>query len=263
MRARSCSARRAASARSARASASFMRTSMASKDQCRLLFSPTPLPQQSGLPILAAATATSVVVRIYSGPCLVDTEGGVMRVLLSDGSGLTARQCATQLAAAGHEVGVLSADPFALTRFTGHVHRFHRVPPFGHQPLTWIAAVLAILDREQAVGRPVDVLLPTQEQVMALALGAEDVRSRGVALAVPTTAALGRVFDKVSAAATLEEIGVPQPVTVVARDRRQLLAQTRFPVFVKAPVGTATAGVRLVRAAAELIELANGLDDQV
>lgn len=28
-----------------------------------------------------------------------------MRVLLSDGSGLTARQCASQLAAAGHEVG--------------------------------------------------------------------------------------------------------------------------------------------------------------
>jgi hypothetical protein len=56
---------------------------------------------------------------------------------------------------------------------------------------------------------------------------------------------------------------VPQPVTVIARDRQQLLAQTKFPVFVKAPVGTATTGVHLVRAPAELIQLADGLDDDV
>jgi biotin carboxylase len=186
-----------------------------------------------------------------------------MRVLLSDGSGLTARQCATQLAAAGHEVGVLSADPFALTRFTRHVRRFHRVPPFGDEPMKWMSAALVILDRERALGRAVDVLLPTQEQVVVLTQAADDVRSRGVYLAVPTTTALGRVFDKVSAAATMDALGVPQPPTVIARDRRQLLAHTSFPVFVKAPLGTATTGVRLVSGAAQLIELATKLGDDV
>lgn len=186
-----------------------------------------------------------------------------MRVLLSDGSGLTARQCATQLAAAGHEVGVLSADPLALTRFTRHVHRFHRLPAFGDQPLTWLAATLAVLDRERAAGRQVDVLLPTQEQVMVLAPAADDIRGRGVGLAVPPAAALGRVFDKVSAAATLAGLGVPQPVTVVARDRGEVMAHARFPVFVKRPVGTASTGVRLVHTAGALRELAEHIDGDV
>ena len=41
-----------------------------------------------------------------------------MRVLLSDGSGLTARQTESQLADAGHRVDVLSPDPLCLARFT-------------------------------------------------------------------------------------------------------------------------------------------------
>lgn len=39
-----------------------------------------------------------------------------MRVLLSDGPGLTARQAATQLASGGHAVHVLSPDPICLAR---------------------------------------------------------------------------------------------------------------------------------------------------
>ncbi|MGO9077416.1 MAG: hypothetical protein ACLQDY_00005 [Streptosporangiaceae bacterium] len=46
-----------------------------------------------------------------------------MRVLLSDGSGLTARQAAGLLANAGHHVEVLSPDPFCLARFTRRVRR--------------------------------------------------------------------------------------------------------------------------------------------
>ncbi len=186
-----------------------------------------------------------------------------MRVLLSDGSGLTARQCATLLHAAGHEVGVLGANPFALTRFTRWVDRLHRVPPFGHEPVAWLAAAMAVLDREAAAGRPVDVLLPTQEQVVVLARYADEVRGRGVHLAVPSAGALDRVFDKVSMAATLDAVGIPQPSTVVARDREQLLAHSAFPVYVKTPVGTATTGVRLVADAAELAEVAGAVDDEI
>ena len=52
-----------------------------------------------------------------------------MRVLLSDGSGLTARQTAAQLAtpAPGH---LLSPDPLCLARFTRRVHRVWRVPAY-------------------------------------------------------------------------------------------------------------------------------------
>ena len=95
-----------------------------------------------------------------------------MRVLLSDGSGLTARQVATQLAAAGHTVEVLTPDRFALTRFTRHVAAVHEVPAYGADPLRWLEAALAVLS-----GAKFDVLLPTQEQAAVLSLSAERVRA--------------------------------------------------------------------------------------
>ena len=49
-----------------------------------------------------------------------------MLILLSDGSGLTARQCATVLDRAGHRVEVLSSGGLCLARMTGHVRRVHQ-----------------------------------------------------------------------------------------------------------------------------------------
>lgn len=107
-----------------------------------------------------------------------------MRVLLSDGSGLTARQGAHLLARAGHEVGVLAPSPLVLARMTGAVRRWHRTPVFGTDPLAWAEAMLAVLDTGAY-----DVLLPTQEQVAVLSLLTEQVTRRGVATAVPPFAA--------------------------------------------------------------------------
>src|SRR5438046_10308963 len=119
-----------------------------------------------------------------------------MRVLLSDGSGLTARQAAWLLRRNGHEVGVLTSDPWALTRFTSAVRRLHRIPAFGDDPLAWVEAALV-------VARDYDLLLPTQEQAAVLAL----VKDRlGAKTAVPDFAALRRVQDKVSAERLLVEL---------------------------------------------------------
>jgi hypothetical protein len=161
-----------------------------------------------------------------------------MRVLLSDGSGLTARQTAWLLRRNGHEVGVLTSDPWALTRFTSAVRRLHRVPPYGDDPLTWVEAALTI-------ARDYDVLLPTQEQAAVLAL----VRDRiGAKTAVPDFAALRRVQDKVSAERLLVELGLPRPPGYIAHTPAQL----RAGAFLKAPIGTASQGVHYVRHAHEL-----------
>jgi glutathione synthase/RimK-type ligase-like ATP-grasp enzyme len=180
-----------------------------------------------------------------------------MRVLLSDGSGLTARQCATLLARAGHEVGVLAPAGLALSAMTGAVHHRHPVPVFGVDPLAWAAAMLAVLD----TGR-YDVLLPTQEQVAVLSLLADEVTARGVGTAVPPFAALRRVFDKLAAEDLLSELGLPRPPATIARTPDDLRA-AELPAYLKAPVATASTGVRLVRTAAELPaagEVMAGLD---
>jgi glutathione synthase/RimK-type ligase-like ATP-grasp enzyme len=169
-----------------------------------------------------------------------------MKVLLSDGSGLTARQCATLLARAGHEVGVLAPGPLVLARATTALRRWHRVPVFGLDPLAWADAALSVLD----TGR-YDVLLPTQEQVTVLSLIADEVTRRGVATAVPPFAALRRVQDKLSAEELLNEVGLPRPGAIVARTPEELLTAVP-PVYVKAPIGTASTGVRHVTSHAQL-----------
>jgi len=170
-----------------------------------------------------------------------------MRVLLSDGSGLTSRQTARLLARAGHDVGVLASEPLALARMTSAVRRWHRVPVYGDHPRAWAEAAMLVLDDEHY-----DVLLPTQEQVAILALFAEELAARGVATAVPTFAALRRVQDKLSAEELLVELGLPRPSSFIARTPQELTRAPSLPAYLKAPIGTASSGVQLVRHRAEL-----------
>src|SRR5450759_2861461 len=138
-----------------------------------------------------------------------------VRVLLSDGSGLTSRQCATLLAREGHDVSVLAAAalPLTLTRWTRHVSRVHRLPPYGPDPLGWWDVAVRVLQRE----RP-DVLLPTQEQVAVISRRQRDLDALGVGTVVPPFAALQRVQDKLAADQTLRAAGLRRPSSWVARD---------------------------------------------
>jgi len=165
-----------------------------------------------------------------------------MKVLLSDGSGLTARQTATRLALAGHVVEVLSPDPLCLCRFTRHVCRVRAVPSYGVDPLIWLDAALAAY----AEGG-FDLLVPTQEQVAVLAAAPSRLASAGVTTAVPDFKALCAVQDKVSASTTLTRLGIPQPRSSVGSE-----SWDSFPAFVKAPIGTASGGVIRVDSIAAL-----------
>ncbi len=165
-----------------------------------------------------------------------------MRILLSDGSGLTARQTANRLHAAGHTVEVLSPDPLCLCRFTRHVRRVHRTPPYGSDPIGWLDAAVAVYERGAF-----DVLFPTQEQVAVLAALPSRLVAAGVVTAVPPFAALAAVQDKISAFDTLTRLGIPQPPAAVG-----LAGWDQFPAFVKEPIGTASGGVIRVTSASEL-----------
>lgn len=175
-----------------------------------------------------------------------------MRVLLSDGSGITARQVATQLSASGHVVEVLTPDPLALTRFTRHVRRVHRVPPFGREPFAWLDAAIATYRTGGF-----DVLFPTQEQVAVLARSFKRLQDSGVATAVPPFGALIKVQDKLAARATLSELGLPQPDGSVVLSAADLAAWRDLPVFVKVPIGTARTGVRYVTEPGQMAAVAS------
>src|SRR2546421_3712525 len=185
------------------------------------------------------------------GPGHAETSEAIMLILLSDGAGLTARQCATVLARAGHRVEALSPAGLCLCRMTRHVRKVHDVPALGRDPFGWLEAALAVAARRGA-----DVLLPVQEQVAVMALARDRIADAGLATAVPDFAALAQVQDKVSAFRTLARVGVPQPPAVVAASAAEVeaagaelagtgLAGTglaRWPLFVEGPVGPAAAG---------------------
>jgi hypothetical protein len=198
-----------------------------------------------------------------------------MLILLSDGAGLTARQCATVLARAGHRVEALSPAGLCLCRMTRHVRRVHDVPALGRDPFGWLEAALDVAARRGA-----DVLLPVQEQVAVMALAQDRIADAGLATAVPDFAALAQVQDKVSAFRTLARARVPQPAGVVAASVAEIEAagaelagagsagaesaraesarvgQAGWPVFVKMPIGTASAGVRRAGSPDELRRVA-------
>ncbi len=187
-----------------------------------------------------------------------------MFVMLSDGAGLTSRQCATLLTREGHQVEALSPSWLCLCQLTRHVRRVHRVPAIGRDPFGWLDAALDIAARRHA-----DLLLPVQEQVAVMSLARDRIQAAGLKTAVPDFSALAQVQDKVSAHRTLSRLGVPQPPSVVAVTAAELAGAAgletdgpRGGVFVKTPIGTASAGVRLVRSRDELRRLAAEYEGQ-
>lgn len=165
-----------------------------------------------------------------------------MRVLMTDGSGLTARQTANRLSAAGHDVEALAPDPRCLCRFTRHVQRIRHVPKHGSGPMAWLDSALEIYETDGF-----DVLFPTQEQVALLAAVPERLRNSGVVTAVPPFSAVEAVQDKISAFHTLARLGLPQP-----RGATEPAGWTAFPAYVKEPIGTASGGIRRVGTPDEL-----------
>src|SRR5581483_6799894 len=111
-----------------------------------------------------------------------------------------------------------------------------------------------------AVRRRADILLPVQEQVAVMSLARERITGAGLLTAVPDFAALRQVQDKVAAFRTLTRLGLPQPETLVVTSRHELESVNDLPVFVKTPIGTASAGVCRIVTRPGLLQQAAHLD---
>lgn len=176
-----------------------------------------------------------------------------VRVLLSDGSGVTSRQVALLLGHAGHEVEVFGAvgGP-AQVRPAPNVARAHPAPAFAADPWGWLDALEATVRTEGH-----DVVVPFGAHAAVVSRSGAETGALKGRIAVPRYPALERVLDKVSAAATLTEIGLPQPETLVVRSAEALRQAADPPLYVKRPVGAPATRIRLRE---ELLRLADELD---
>ncbi|KIW29762.1 uncharacterized protein PV07_05551 [Cladophialophora immunda] len=180
-----------------------------------------------------------------------------MKVLLSDGSGLTSRQVATILGRKGDEVHVLCAPGLSLTKVTGWVKKTHLVPQFGPDPYKWLQSALQVMIREK-----IKTIICTQEQVAVLSAEVDQIRNLGVGIAVPSFEAVSRVIDKISASRTLQQASLLQPETVSVGTADELRGQIGLlPAFVKTPIGTASKGVRFAKTAEDLARVGQEFDD--
>jgi biotin carboxylase len=80
-----------------------------------------------------------------------------------------------------------------------------------------------------------------------------------VALASPAFDSYRTAHSKAGFSRLLNELGLPQPATVIVRSEKELRAALRFPAVIKTSIGTASRGVWFVRDPRELDEAAREL----
>jgi hypothetical protein len=78
----------------------------------------------------------------------------VPRILLSEGSSLSAREAITAFGLAGHRVHLVTSEPFCLGRFSRFVERVHRAPASGANPAGYLEAVLGTVAHRRADSHP-------------------------------------------------------------------------------------------------------------
>jgi predicted ATP-grasp superfamily ATP-dependent carboligase len=169
-----------------------------------------------------------------------------LRVLVSEGSSTSSREAVTILGLAGHDVEICDPSPWCLVRFSRFVKRFHRCPPLCDDPKGYLAFVEAVLASSEF-----DVLLPTHEQGFLFARVQERLGSK-IAIASPTFESYRTAHSKTGFSRLLNELGLPQPATMIVNSEGELRAAIRFPAVIKTSIGTASRGVWFVRDKREL-----------
>lgn len=176
------------------------------------------------------------------------------RILLSEGSSLSAREAVTALGLAGFRVELVSSDPLCLARFSRFVRHLHPAPPSGSDPDGYLEAVLDVVERQS-----IDVLMPVHEQAYLFA-AARHRLPRGLGIALADFTAFEQVQSKPALAALLTRIDVPQPATEIIHSTRDFAVERPFPYFVKSPFGTASAGVWRIDTSAQRDALSGELE---
>jgi len=86
------------------------------------------------------------------------------KILLSEGSSLSARQTITALGMAGYSVDICSSDRFCIGAFSRYVNKVHVFPSAADNPQVYMDNIYQLLKTGAY-----DVLLPTHEQAFLFA----------------------------------------------------------------------------------------------
>jgi hypothetical protein len=145
----------------------------------------------------------------------------------------------------GYRIDVCDPDPLCISRFSRFVHRFHRCPCLGADPVAYLRFIEARLRNGHY-----DVLLPVHEQAFLFARIQRRLTPL-VGLAVTAFDQFALLQSKATFAQVIAHLGMPQPTTCMVRRRAEAEAARDFPYYIKLPYSTAGRGVWRVGNAAE------------
>jgi len=160
-----------------------------------------------------------------------------LRILLSEGSSLSARQTITALSRCGYILDVCDPNPLCISRFSRFVRHYYRCPAVGTDPIDYLEFVLNQLTREHY-----DVLLPVHEQSFLFSKMRNGLPT-GVKVALANFDAFLQVQGKVAFARLMDQLSLPQPLTHIISTRDELETIDRFPCYIKTDYSTAGQGV--------------------
>lgn len=181
------------------------------------------------------------------------------RILLSEGTSLSAREAINTLGLSGRIVDVCAPTRWCLGAFSKWVRRVHVTPAVGIDPGGYAQSVADLCARERY-----DVLLPVHEQAYLFAALRESQSSwptSRTAVPVASFRAFEALQTKSALAKTLAAAGLRQPVTFLAQSAEEVLEHGEALLnsdgacIVKTPSGTASTGVHRVRSRQQLEEL--------
>lgn len=136
------------------------------------------------------------------------------RILLTNGDGHAARQLASILTYKGHFVYVLRSpgDLDDAYEWGGDVCGLWEIYPDKpyqkdeHQAPTWLSVIIRAIKEYR-----INIVIPMQDEMAALAVGIDRLLSTGVHIAIAPFGTLRKVMDKTTAVNTLSKLGVKQP----------------------------------------------------
>jgi predicted ATP-grasp superfamily ATP-dependent carboligase len=159
----------------------------------------------------------------------------------------------------GYTIDVCDPNPFCLGRFSRYVRKVHHSPVSGSDPKGYLRFVEELV-REHHY----DVLLPVNEQAYLFSWARHHLSALS-GLAIADFASFTRVQTKANFHNLLDELGLPQPVTLFARTWSEIeagVASISLPCYLKTSYGTASTGVWRITDAVDLSGAKVGLQQQ-
>ena len=181
-----------------------------------------------------------------------------LRILLTEGSSLSARHTLSALGPLGQTLDVCDARPaLCLARFSRYSGRLFHCPPLATDPAGYLEFVLARLRADRY-----DVLFPCHDQAFLLSRFREDL-GKVTGLAVPAFDAMRRMQSKAEFVRVLSELSLPFPESVLCCSSADIPAGVSFPAYLKLAHSTAGCGVWHLRNRQDLETALAGISQSV